>query len=150
VSLKAQQINIIPYPQQVAMGNGYFNLSASTKIYYDAACNNEAKFLQGALKDEQQLNLSVTQKKDATVKPGNIYLTINAADSATLGKEGYTLKADQNNVMINATTGTGIFYGIQSIRQLIQNKVIPAVTIIDKPAFQWRGFMLDEGRYFKG
>ncbi len=150
VSTYAQQVNIIPYPQQVSMQSGSFNLSHATKIYYDAACNNEAIFLQQALKDEQQLKVFAAKKKDAVIKTGNIYLNIYAADSVTLGKEGYTLKVDENNIVVNAATTVGVFYGVQSIRQLIQNKTIPAVTITDKPAFQWRGFMLDEGRYFKG
>lgn len=150
VSTYAQQVNIIPYPQQVSMQSGSFNLSHATKIYYDAACNNEAIFLQQALKDEQQLKVFAAKKKDAVIKTGNIYLNIYDADSVTLGKEGYTLKVDENNIVVNAATTVGVFYGVQSIRQLIQNKTIPAVTITDKPAFQWRGFMLDEGRYFKG
>src|SRR6266498_1104503 len=150
VSTYAQQVNIIPYPQQVSMQSGSFNLSHATKIYYDASCNNEAIFLQQALKDEQQLKVFAAKKKDAVIKTGNIYLNIYDADSVTLGKEGYTLKVDENNIVVNAATTVGVFYGVQSIRQLIQNKTIPAVTITDKPAFQWRGFMLDEGRYFKG
>ena len=58
------------------------------------------------------------------------------------------------NITIRAQMATGIFYGIQSLRQLIKSEagkwIIPKLTITDYPALSWRSFMLDEGRYFKG
>jgi hypothetical protein len=75
--------------------NGSFNLSSSTKIYYDPACKNEADFLQKILDDEQHLNVSSGKNENVVTTTGNIYLNITAADSATLGKEGYTLQVDE-------------------------------------------------------
>src|SRR2546422_7749906 len=98
VSAYAQQVNIIPYPQEVTVQNGSFHLSSSTKIYYDAACKNEADFFLQVLNDEQQLKLSAHKKVGATIQPGNIYLNISAVDSGTLGREGYALHVDNNNI----------------------------------------------------
>src|SRR5699024_7306578 len=48
----------------------------------------------------------------------------------------------------------GVFYGLQSLIQLLyaskEDLAIPAQTINDAPAFSWRSYLIDEGRYFKG
>ncbi|MBS0028225.1 glycoside hydrolase family 20 zincin-like fold domain-containing protein [Chitinophaga sp. 22321] len=71
-----------------------------------------------------------------------------------LGEEGYLLDVKPASISITAPTSTGIFYGIQSLRQLIIANgnafMINTVRIKDKPRFVWRAFLLDEGRYFKG
>lgn len=69
-------------------------------------------------------------------------------------KEAYQLEVTDMKITIRAQMATGIFYGIQSLRQLIKSEagkwIIPKLTITDYPALSWRSFMLDEGRYFKG
>ena len=82
-----------------------------------------------------------------------IYLSLDdALDS--LGQEGYRLDITEDGVRITGSTTTGVFYGIQSLRQLLpagQNSgELPCLLIEDKPRFLWRGFMLDEGRHFQG
>ena len=79
-----------------------------------------------------------------------------------LGREGYRLAVAPEAVTIEAPQTTGIFYGIQSLRQLLPVEVeerhpisgvdwrIACLEIIDRPRFPWRGFMLDEGRHFHG
>lgn len=83
-------------------------------------------------------------------------------DLAELGEEGYTLNVAEKGVVIRASTPTGIFYGIQSLRQLLPVEIaspakvsgvkwtVPMVSIMDQPRFAWRAFMLDEARHFKG
>ena len=147
--IHAQQLRIIPYPQNVTIGTGSFTLSWSTKILYDKGCKNEADFLKQILQHEHRLSLAVNEKPKVKIKAETIYLHIDPTASS-LGKEGYALRVDPDHLIVTAASSAGAFYAIQTIRQIIQNNVVPCVTITDKPAFKWRGFLLDEGRYFKG
>ena len=78
---------------------------------------------------------------------------------APTGAEGYTLTADQTRVVVTAAHPAGLFYGVQTIRQLMPPAVehewlrrkmltVPAVAINDAPRFGWRGVMLDVARHF--
>ena len=149
---EAQEVNIIPYPNQVEMQNGVFNLSASTRIYYDKEFKNEAVFLQQLLLNEHQLKLAVSEQSSDFIR-GNIYLKLSDAEPAN--PEGYTLKVDENNILATSGFPTGVFYAIQSLRQIIKNQgknkvTVQCLTINDTPRLAWRAFMLDEARYFKG
>ena len=68
--------------------------------------------------------------------------------------EGYRLTVNEQGIRIEGSTPQGVFYGLQTFRQLItthQGQIrIPYVVIDDAPAFKWRSFMLDDGRAFKG
>ena len=94
------------------------------------------------------------------VKKG-IVLSLNTEIMDKTGEEGYTLTSSKKSIIIEGATTTGIFYGIQTLRQLLppdfeyspdekKSAAINAVEIIDRPRFPWRAFMLDEARYFKG
>ncbi|MBS0030154.1 beta-N-acetylhexosaminidase [Chitinophaga sp. 22321] len=147
--LPLQAINIIPQPSEVKTLSGTFSLSGATAIIPGKSAG-EAKQLQQALQETYGLALSL--------KPGAqsnfIRLTLNEKLRAALGEEGYQLSVNPSGITIAAAANAGIFYGIQSLRQLItvndNSYTIPAVAIKDKPRFGWRAFMLDEGRYFKG
>ena len=56
--------------------------------------------------------------------------------------------------MIKANSPAGILNGVQTLRQVIKEKdgklMVQKAIVTDYPAFSWRAFMLDEGRYFKG
>ncbi|MEX2680782.1 MAG: beta-N-acetylhexosaminidase [Candidatus Sigynarchaeota archaeon] len=79
-----------------------------------------------------------------------------------IGFEGYVLTVKPDRIEINANTTTGCFYGIQTIRWLMPKgdskenetkhvrSAIPCCEIVDYPRFPYRGYMLDEGRYFLG
>ena len=76
-------------------------------------------------------------------------------DNQSYGKEGYHLKISDQTVQINAGTPNGIFYGIQTFRQLLdsgektnQDIKINQIEIKDNPRFKWRGMHLDVGRHF--
>ena len=74
-------------------------------------------------------------------------------DSPTESKEKaekYTLTVDSKTIQIRSNGASGVFYGIQSLRQVIKDNKVQSLVINDAPRFGWRAFMLDEGRYFKG
>lgn len=150
------RIAIVPKPYSVKELPGNFNFSASTGIYVDAN-NAELKLigmeLADYLKKATGKEFSVKDNPTKAVKNSIVLTMQGAADS--LGKEGYHLSVLPDRIIVKAPSGAGIFYGVQSIYQLMPmagNKLtkiaIPAVAITDKPRFEWRGLMLDVGRYF--
>lgn len=149
----SQAANIIPQPEQVKTLPGNFNLSGTTAIIHNGNLPNEAGFLREVIKATQGLQLNIQSKG------GNsnvIRLVIDKKAGRELGPEGYRLQVNQDQILLTAPSDKGIFYGIQTLRQLIPANAdnnayaIGCVSIQDKPRFSWRAFMLDEGRYFKG
>ena len=90
---------------------------------------------------------------------GSIELRL-AGDAASVGDEGYRLTVTTDSVRLVASAPAGLFHGIQTIRQLLPVEIesdigversawpIPALTIVDRPRFAWRGSMLDPARHF--
>ncbi|HPS66159.1 MAG TPA: glycoside hydrolase family 20 zincin-like fold domain-containing protein, partial [Ignavibacteria bacterium] len=74
---------------------------------------------------------------------------INTIKSPSIEDEGYYLSIEVNKISINARTKEGVFYGLQSLFQLMnENTDLPCLKIRDYPAFKWRGMHLDVCRHF--
>ncbi len=85
---------------------------------------------------------------------------INKKSDVTIGDEGYTLKITPQKIILSANKPQGLFYGVQTLMQLIPPKdygyeqtkniqfKISCVTITDYPRFGYRGMMLDVSRHF--
>ncbi|PRY02911.1 hexosaminidase [Pontibacter ummariensis] len=147
----AQELNIIPRPNEIELAKGQFELGSAKAIQYTSEAEKEAAFLQAALQERYNMNLLTNSGKG---KKNTISLELDKKLSKDLGGEGYRLTATPTQVAIQAATTAGIYYGVQSLLQAIytsgENHVLPAVVIEDKPRFSWRAFMLDEARHFKG
>ncbi|MDO6429451.1 beta-N-acetylhexosaminidase [Flavitalea sp. BT771] len=142
--------HIIPYPLKVETKPGKFTLNPSTSILYTSTCRQEASFLHDLLDQDYHLRIA-TAPISSKARSNAISLSLDASLAASLGNEGYDLTVDEGRIQARAATSAGIFYAIQTLRQLITSgATIPACHISDKPRFAWRSFMLDEGRYFKG
>ena len=137
-SVRAAELNLIPWPAKVEPQAGQFTLNEQTVVTADAA-----------LTDEAVLFAAECHLKTAPAAEANrIRLTTQGAEG--LGDEAYRLEADSQGATIHARTTAGAFYGCQTLRQLLQPeaKTIPFVKIEDAPRFAWRGFMLDVSRHF--
>jgi len=152
--------NVIPRPVSVTPAGGTFFLTAGTGIYVDPG-NDQltaiGQYLADHLKPSTGFALLVQPAAGAPAS-GNIYLTLKGAD-AQLGAEGYRLTITPDLVTVAANQPAGLFYGIQTIRQLLPFAIdsssvqpgpwaIGTGTIIDYPRFAWRGTMLDVSRHF--
>ncbi|MGC4234411.1 MAG: family 20 glycosylhydrolase [Niabella sp.] len=142
----SQEVNIIPKPVYADVKQGSFEISAKTKIYYNAAAaERSAKFLQSFVAENYGFTPAIQQgPKPAT---GILFILDNAA-----GKESYELTVGKNAVTIKGDAA-GLFYGLQSLLQIMPldnnaSVALPLVTVKDKPRFGYRGAMLDCGRYF--
>jgi hexosaminidase len=139
--------SIIPQPLAVFESGNQFNLKNATQISY-----NEKSLAWSAkyLGNQVYLSCKVKLKHDNGTHPA-FYLRLTKPVSS-VPKGSYKLKINQRLVTIESESKEGIFYGIQSLLQLINTdtKTISAVEINDAPRYQWRGFMLDESRHFFG
>lgn len=131
---------IIPEPLSTETSKGHFDLNQTIKVYTN---------LQGEEKEmvldyiNHNLNAEITENRSLA----NFLLLLNDK----FINEAYTLNITPHNIEINANGGQGIFYGIQSLLQLINgstDKTLSSLVINDSPRFRYRGFMLDVSRHF--
>jgi hexosaminidase len=153
-SFAVQRVQIIPQPQEITYGKGVFLLDKSVKIMASSGLENEVDFLSDIVEK------GFSKATQLTLENRKIHLKKDKSLKQSLGEEGYRLQVEKKQIIISAATPSGIFYGIQSLRQLLppafeylntsETVEIPILKIIDKPRFPWRAFMLDESRHFKG
>ncbi len=143
---KTAGLNIIPRPSVMTDGSGWMKWEDDlTLVASSEEEKNVARLLQEFL---QSRNVRSTIN-NRTGSPGSIALITSAPDS--LGSEGYRLSVDQDGVKIYASSGAGLFYGVQSLFSLFPSSgetALPYVAITDQPRFAWRGLHLDVGRHF--
>ncbi len=139
-----QDYSVIPKPVSLEKLPGKFLVNSSTKVYGLASLKNEGEFLATVL--------SGASKKTVLFSEGNsgdIELKIDASITA---KEGYELSVEYNKIVIVGKTSKGVFYGVQTLRQLLSVKdgdcTIPAVKIKDAPRYVYRGMHLDVARHY--
>ena len=150
MTLSAKEINIIPLPKKVEKGMGNFILNPQTPIYYNEV---ELKYLAvescNAVKSLVNLELQAKELKENQPIKREINLLLDYA--ASTGREGYRLSVSTNAITVKASTRHGLFYGVQTLLQLIplnRDLKVSCVEIEDKPRFPWSGFMFDVSRYF--
>lgn len=140
-------ISLMPYPQSVERLSGFFIWNRSLKIFPGEFVNEVALFLVGL---PVEIRASLVDSETLTQIKINI--------DRELAHEAYQLIILGEEITITAGNEKGVFYALQTLRQLIMAGYqvgstqieIQAVRIMDAPRFQWRGFMLDEARHFQG
>ena len=154
--------SVIPKLASVTPTNGKFALGEQTAIgtrLEDPELKAIAEYLAASLRPATGLPLPVTTLT-AAAAPGGVRLTTSAGDPA-LGDEGYTLTIDHDGVSLSAYRPAGLFWGVQTLRQLLPAGLEGAARrpgpweletgrIRDVPRFAWRGAMLDVARSFFG
>lgn len=141
-----QEISIIPAPKSVSMLDGHFELNTSTSII----ASSEAARKSAALFN-QFLNAryGISLKTSLINLPGKTIVLEESQDFSS--EEGYSLRVESTKITISGRKA-GLFYGLQSLLQLVENRngalQVPALVIEDKPAFGYRGIMLDVSRHF--
>ena len=146
--------DIVPLPQDFIVSNEEYVLDENTVIHYEEGLKEQAELLEEFLSPATGFDLKISKIESSTEK--GIYLEL--VDQ--MEEEGYLLDVTKQSISIKASSAAGIFYGTQTLRQLlpveiysrarIKDKVwtIAGVQINDKPEYKWRGMMLDISRYF--
>ncbi|MBE2231400.1 MAG: carbohydate-binding domain-containing protein [Chitinophagaceae bacterium] len=151
IDLRAEETaGIFPTPVYAVHGPGVFEVNSSLFIETDPAFAAEADFLFGQLKE---LRPELTRTVTAGLSAARVVLRKNQ-----LPAEAYTLQIGERGAEISAASGAGIFYGIQSLLNLLspdlyRNKQVPLrfpfIVIKDQPRFEYRSLLIDIARNFK-
>lgn len=137
-------LSVIPLPQKIAVTDGVFHLNNQINISADQAAQPEARFLAALLGEATGTAPNV----GGIAQGAAITLRLDPALD-TLGTEGYQLSVTPTQVVITAAGRAGLFYGIQTLRQMVgPDGTVPCAEIEDRPRFAWRGAMLDVSRHF--
>lgn len=142
------KIAIIPKPNLIQYKEGNFNYAKGLDIKIVRG-NDATKQLQ------KQLISAVKEQKVAIIpfSPTTITLNLLQANTGNLPADGYTLSITPTAAAIASTGNAGLFYGIQSLMQLLyadSTKQLPCLEITDSPSFTYRGFHIDETHQFFG
>ncbi|WP_340105409.1 family 20 glycosylhydrolase [Rhodohalobacter sp. 8-1] len=140
---------ITPTPVTYLKNDGEFRFSDVVRMYADPAFGKEALNLGGSLMKEFGLDIEMTGSDE---EGSDIYIRKAALESKS--PEAYELDITSDGITVSAETSSGIFYGIQTLRSLLLNRVsealvLDAASITDEPAFPYRGMHLDVARNFQ-
>lgn len=158
---KDPTISIIPKPLSIKMDEGTFLLTKSTRVYTvgnSKELQMVAKRLSARLSAATGLSIPVTAQTGGKTPADAIILAL--VENSNLGPEGYRVNVTKKAIHIEASAPAGVFYGVQTLYQLMPVEVekaqassgvvwsVPCLRIEDKPRFGWRGMHLDVGRHF--
>ncbi|MDC0708659.1 family 20 glycosylhydrolase [Stigmatella sp. ncwal1] len=161
LELKAR---LLPTPRKVEAGTGEMALSGNVFIGHTTELKGEADYLVAALGDV--LNASITARTAAGGEQISLSIdpNLDVTGDGVRDAEGYQLEVKAGHVTILGADAAGVFYGIQTLRQLISPQAyqaaakregrltelaIPVARIADAPGFVYRGMHLDVGRHFQ-
>jgi len=147
----AQQVPVIPLPNQCSKAEGIFKIDNQTQII---AGESVAKSVVYFFQKELLRYTGIALRTAASSQQPAIYLKINKKEK---NNEGYQLEMSPKAITISASGEEGLFRGITSLLQMIRTTTakngavsLSCWNISDAPRFAWRGFMLDEARHFFG
>jgi hexosaminidase len=154
---------LVPLPARIELTGGEpFPINASTVLQVtsrDAAVSRAARDLTEWIR--RCTGLRLTGVPAAAAAGSRIEIGVDPARE-DLGTEGYEIAIDPQRLALTARTSAGVFYGAQTIRQLLPYSAeyeavlfleprpltLPALRIVDTPRYVWRGAMLDVARHF--
>lgn len=149
---------IIPEPVKTTPHAGHFILPK--EITVQAPLNNKMTPVLDLIKNKFSTSTGKMVHVKASAPSAAIKLVLNSTADNVIGNEGYYLSAKTTGVTIRANTEAGLYYGLQTLFQLLPKEIeskevvtnvkwmVPAVDITDYPRFNWRGLMLDVSRHF--
>lgn len=151
-------LNLMPYPQNVELGQGKITLDKSFSIYIKGYDSPRVQFNAKRTMDRlyrqtglPMLNWHAESEKDAT-----LVIDIRNAPKSEVqdinSDESYQLESRNGQIIIRSERPYGAFHGLETFLQLVTTDAtgyfVPAVSIQDEPRFPWRGVSYDTSRHF--
>ena len=148
---------IIPEPVNVETGKCAFKVTPKTSIVFESTSKELSKLAE-----------LLAERFQSEAPPGSVdqrypkknFILLRLTQDTKSNPEGYELVVDKKSITISAADGKGIFYGIQTLLQLLPAEVesqnltkeqinwkVPVCTIKDYPRFPYRGMHLDVSRH---
>jgi hexosaminidase len=151
-TLDETALPLVPLPERVIRKPGSFSLTKATRISAPERLRGIAERFRDDVRPATGFSLSVGGS-------GTITLVLDSK-LKDLGEEGYKLSVTPRKVTVRAFGPAGVFYGLQTFRQLLPAAIFrqaatqtaweaPCVEIEDRPRFKWRGSHMDVGRHFQ-
>lgn len=143
----ATDIGLIPQPFKLDKKEGAFIFSGKESVFYNKELKSNSALYGELLASSLGYPLNESTKKRSAI-------IIDLDRKLDLPLEGYQLQISSDKITLKAVTSQGVFYGLQTLAQLIQTNKnnatvqLPLVEIEDYPRFDWRGCMLDVSRTF--
>lgn len=157
--IKKEQLNLMPWPQNVVINEGNFTLNKNFKV--NITGNPNPRIFGGVTRFLRRLDgrtgmffqQGFIEKLNEVP---NAELQINCTKSGKIGlyeDESYHLDITSNKITLNASSDLGALHGLETLLQMLQNNAnsfyFPASKISDFPRFTWRGLMIDASRHFQ-
>lgn len=157
------QIPIIPAPAVVQNKPGKFRIIPGFRILSNSDNRDSRKIINSFAEKLRQINgldVPITAGSEIEIRENMLVIEL-ASNKSHLGDEGYELEIDPNSMSIYAYRPAGLFYGVQTLLQLLPPELetgqnlpgfsqmtLPCMKIVDTPRFPYRGMHLDVGRHF--
>ena len=141
-----EELSIIPVPLKAELQGGAFVVNENTQLWIDAPEADKNQL-------QEYLAASPLKLAVAAEAPASNAIVLKQVEElpGIASAEGYVLTSTKKGVDIQAKTGAGLFYGVQTLLQMAtEGNKVAFGTITDEPRFEYRGMMLDVSRHFFG
>ena len=156
------KISVIPQPRQLSATPERFQIDKSTRITLADPRSTDDQFAARDFIDDLKQTAAATVRSGGrgrgSILIGRLDLPVvqralqanGVTVPGNLNEEGYVLVAGKSGVVIGGSTSAGVFYGLQTLKQLVRGNgsdtYVPGVRIVDWPAMRWRGVSDDISR----
>ena len=141
-----EELSIIPVPLKAELQGGAFVVNENTQLWIDAPEADKNQLLEYLAASPLKLAVAA----EAPVSNAIVLKQVEELPGVT-SAEGYVLTSTKKGVDVQAKTGAGLFYGVQTLLQMAaEGNKVAFGTITDEPRFEYRGMMLDVSRHFFG
>ena len=141
-----EELSIIPVPLKAELQGGAFVVNENTQLWIEAPEADKNQL-------QEYLAASPLKLAVAAETPASNAIVLKQVEElpGVTSAEGYVLTSTKQGVDVQAKTGAGLFYGVQTLLQMAaEGNKVAFGTITDEPRFEYRGMMLDVSRHFYG
>ena len=141
---------LVPAPTHIEFADGELRLADALGLDYNPKDKNLKNIIRITKSELSRIGYSIT---DPGSNEAHTRLSINIDHHITQTPESYNLKIDPQGIDIIGSDYAGIFYGLQTLVQILEttkinnSTAVTSVLIEDRPRFRWRGMLLDVGRH---